>query len=70
MTDRKTTIGLQALMLTAYERYGSVGMSEYKEMLIDELEIDKSMISDYNEYRIENGYEPYMVYDELCEQLE
>lgn len=70
MTDRKTTIGLQALMLTAYERYGSVGMSEYKEMLIDELDIDKDMISDYNEYRIENGYEPYMVYDELCEQLE
>ena len=70
MTDRKTTIGLQALMLTAYERYGSVGMSEYKEMLIDELDIDKDMISDYNEYRIENGYEPYMVYDDLCEQLE
>lgn len=70
MTETTSEIRDKALMLTAYERYGSVGMSEYKEMLIDELEIDKSMISDYNEYRIENGYEPYMVYDDLCEQLE
>ena len=51
-----------ALLLTQYEKYGSVGIEEYKQLLIDEEllpDLDESYISSYNEYLIENGFEPY-----------
>lgn len=51
-----------ALLLTQYEKYGSVGIEEYKELMIDEdllPELDESYIQDYNEFLIENGMEPY-----------
>ena len=59
----------EALLLTQYEKYGTVGEDEIKEMYIDEeLEITVNMIGDYNEYLIEQGYEPY--YDDLDQMLE
>ena len=49
-----------ALLLTQYEKYGTIGKDEYIENYINEdLEIDADMIGDYNEYLINNGYEPY-----------
>lgn len=49
-----------ALMLTQYERYGSIGNDEYIEYFIDEeLEIDENMISDYNKFLANNNYETY-----------
>lgn len=49
-----------ALLLTAYEKYGSVSIKDYTEMFIDEhLNVTEDMISDYNEYLSENGYETY-----------
>ena len=49
-----------AILLTAYEKYGKVGEYEYLKMFMDE-EIFPSvdMISDYNEYLINKGYEPF-----------
>ena len=49
-----------ALLLTQYERFGIIGNEEYIENYInEELEIDADMISDYNKYLIENGYNTY-----------
>lgn len=49
-----------ALLLTQYERFGTVGTDEYIENYInEELEVTADMIGAYNEYLLENGYEPY-----------
>ena len=45
-----------ALLLTAYERFGSLSESDLIEMLADELTIDTSIISDYNEWCYNNSY--------------
>ena len=61
------------MMLTQYERYGSVGMDEYIQYYIDEeLEVDAGMICYYNEYLRNNQYfdDEYMNWDELEEYLE
>lgn len=43
------------LLLTAYEKYGSVGMEEYIECFIDEnLDTDEINLSDYSEYLANN----------------
>lgn len=48
------------LLLTQYEKYGTCGLDELKELVFDEeIELDEDMISEYNEYLIDNGYEPY-----------
>ena len=53
-----------ALLLTQYERFGSVGTDEYIENYInEELEVTIDMISEYNRYLIKNGDDPY--YDDL-----
>ena len=49
-----------ALLLTQYETAGTIGRNEFLQYFIDEeLEINENMISDYNEYLSENGYETY-----------
>lgn len=54
------------LLLTAYEKYGSVDMDDYIDMYIDEeVWIGESDIGDYNEYLAENGYDTYMDWYEL-----
>lgn len=61
------------MMLTQYERFGSVGMDEYIQYYIDEeLEINISMLSEYNEYLRENKYydDEFMNWDELEEYLQ
>lgn len=61
------------MMLTQYERFGSVGMDEYIQYYIDEeLEVDAGMIGYYNEYLRDNQYydDEYMNWDELGEYLE
>lgn len=63
------TIKNYAMLLTQYERFGTVGEDEIKEMYIDEeLEITTDMIVDYNYYLIKQGYEPY--YNDLDQMLE
>ena len=61
-----------ALMLTQYERYGSVGRDEYIENYInEELTVDISMLSYYNEFLCENKRydDEFMTWDELEEYL-
>lgn len=59
-----------ALLLTQYERYGTIGKEEYIENFInEELIVDESMISNYNEYLGNNGYEEYWDLDFLNEFL-
>lgn len=53
-----------ALLLTAYERFGSLSEAELIEMLCDELTIDTSIISDYNEWCYNNSY-----YDDVIHPL-
>ena len=54
------TINNTALMLTAYEKYGSIGKDEYIQYFIDEeLELDEQDIWKYNHYLSENYYEEY-----------
>lgn len=49
-----------ALLLTQYERFGSIGEKEYIQYYIDEvLEMEESDIWLYNEYLAENNYETY-----------
>ena len=58
-----------ALLLTAYERTGSVGMDEFIECFIDEdVEVTESMIGDFNEYLSDNYEECF--YNDLSEILE
>lgn len=57
-----------ALLLTQYEKFGTVGTDEYIENYInEELEVTADMIGAYNEYLIENGFEPY--FDDLDKML-
>lgn len=67
-----TTIKEQGYQLTAYERYGICGMGEYVEMLADQLEVDASMIWEYNEFLNEQKrYDDYVyLMDELNGVLE
>lgn len=58
-----------AYMLTAYERFGSVSESELMEMLCDEFEVTEDIISDYNEYLLDNYPDNY-IYSDLGEMLE
>lgn len=65
MTDTKSL----GLLLTQYEKYGTCGENELRELILDEeIELDESMIGEYNEYLIENGFEPYE--DDLSMMLE
>lgn len=58
------------LLLTAYEKYGSVDLDDYIDMYIDEeVYIGESDISDYNEYLSENGYDIFMDWDLLEDEL-
>jgi hypothetical protein len=57
------------LLLTQYEKYGTCGENELRELILDEeIELDESMIGEYNEYLLENGFEPYE--DDLNMMLE
>ena len=59
-----------ALLLTQYEKYGTVGHEEYIENYIhEEMEIDISMLSDYNEW-LSNNYPDDYIYSDLEEMLE
>ena len=58
-----------ALLLTAYERFGSLSESDLVEMLCDELEVTEDIISDYNEYLLDNYPDNY-IYSDLGEMLE
>lgn len=55
-----------ALLLTAYERFGSLSEADLVEMLCDELTIDTSIISDYNEWCYNNSYYDDAIHP-LCE---
>ena len=55
-----------ALLLTAYERFGSLSESDLVEMLCDELTIDTNIISDYNEWCYNNSYYDDAIHP-LCE---
>lgn len=60
-----------ALMITQYEKYGTVGHDEYIENYIhEELSVDISMLSDYNEFLLENNYSDDYIYDDLDMMLE
>lgn len=57
-------------MATQYERFGSITESEVIDAFIDEaLDITIDMLSDYNEYLSENGFETYFDMEELDEML-
>ena len=59
------------MMLTQYERFGSVGMDEYIQYYTDEeLEVDISMLGEYNEYLMNNSYETFFTFEELEEDLQ
>ena len=61
-----------ALLMTQYEKYGTVGRDEYIQYYIDEeLTVDADMIASYNEYLIENSYydDVFMTWDELEDYL-
>ena len=59
------------MMLTQYERFGSVGMDEYIQYYIDEeLEVDISMLGEYNEYLRNKSYETFFTFEELEEDLQ
>jgi len=45
-----------AMLLTAYERFGSLSEADLVEMLCDEFEVTEDIISDYNEYLLTNSY--------------
>lgn len=57
-------------MATQYERFGNITESEVIDAFIDEaLDITIDMLSDYNEYLSENGFETYFDMSELDEML-
>ena len=61
-----------AFMMTQYERFGTVGRDEYIKYYIDEiLDIDISMLSDYNEYLSEDSRydDEIMTWDDLEDYL-
>lgn len=58
-----------AILLTQYEQYGTVGRDEFLESFIHEdLDVDISMLSDFNEWLLNNHYD--YIYDDLEEMLE
>lgn len=58
-----------ALLLTQYERVGSVGIEEFKEYYIDEeIEFSIDMLGEYNEYLSNNRPDDY-IYEDLNEML-
>lgn len=42
--------------LTAYEKYGSVGIDELKEFVLDEVKDEEVNMDDYNDFLRENNY--------------
>lgn len=56
-----------AYQLTAYARYGVVSDDDLKEYLANEVAREEVTISDYNEYRAENGYEEFIEMDSVEE---
>lgn len=67
---KKEEIKSNAILLTQYERVGSVGMEEVKELWADEYFEPADYLSEYNEYLAEQGYDGYFQFDELDELLE
>lgn len=68
-----TTIkNMNALMITQYERFGTVGKDEYLENFIhEELEINcDDMLSSYNEWMLENHNADDYIYTDLEEMLQ
>lgn len=58
-------------MATQYEKYGRITEAEVIEAYIDEeLDVNIDMLSDYNEYLEDRGYEHYYNMDELDELLD
>lgn len=61
---------MNALGLTAYEKYGTVGKEEYKEYFKTEyMNFDETDIPRYNEYLASKGYEIYLDDDMLYSYL-
>lgn len=66
----KMTTSELGYMATQYERFGSITENEIIEVFIDEeLEVTIDMLSDYNEYLSEQGFETYFEMSELDEIL-
>lgn len=62
---------MTALLLTQWETVGTVGRDEYiSNYIAEELEIDISMLSDYNEWLLNNNYGDDYIYDDLEMMLE
>ena len=63
---------MNALLITQYERYGSVGHDEYLENFIhEELSIDcDDMLGDYNEWLLEQNNADDYIYTDLDEMLQ
>ena len=58
-----------AMQLTAYERVGSVGEEEYRQMMADKLEFEAEHVCFYNDFMLENSEEPFMTFAELEEDI-
>ena len=61
------------LLLTQYEKYGTVGHDEFLELVHDEYFLDEVSIfdlGDYNDYLLENNYSDDYLTDDLDELLE
>lgn len=64
------TVSEMGFMATQYERFGSITESEVIDAFIDEaVEVTIDMLSDYNEYLSENGFETYFPMEELNDVL-
>ena len=63
-------IKANAILLTQYERFGTVGIEEVKELYQDEYFEPADYISEYNEYLSENNHDGYYSFDELDELLQ
>lgn len=60
-----------AILLTQYERWGIIDMSDYiSNYIAEELEITLDMVDDYNEWARENGWEEILDDDRLDEYIE
>lgn len=64
-------MNMNALLITQYEKCGTVGRDEYISNYIDEeMEIDISMLGDYNEFLLNNNDGDSYIYDDLEEMLQ
>ena len=70
MMKIKNEIQEKAYLLTQYERFGSLGMEEIKELFHDEYFEPADYIGEYNEYKSEIGYEGFYSFDELDTMLQ